>query len=75
MDSSQTPNGAPFSSQLAAVVGTTFLNDQSFPVGYRYDGWQIDGLSGIDYDRAKNVFFAVRDNSYAGGPNGRTPPR
>ena len=60
---------------LDNLSGTRFLATQTFPIGQSYAGWQIDGLSGLDYDDARNTFIAVRDNAYTGGPNGRnTPP-
>lgn len=60
---------------LDNLSGTRFLATQTFPIGQSYAGWQIDGLSGLDYDAARNTFIAVRDNAYTGGPNGpNTPP-
>ncbi|GJE69432.1 hypothetical protein CHKEEEPN_0960 [Methylorubrum podarium] len=60
---------------FAAISGTSYLSQQTFPVGQRYNGWQIDGLSGIDYDPVSNTFITERDNAYGGGgPDSRTTP-
>lgn len=57
-----------------AVCALEFLDDTIYPVGQRYQGWQIDGLSGLDYDPRSQRFIAVRDNAIAGGGGAGLPP-
>lgn len=54
----------------ANIEGMSYLNQVTFATGYRYDGWLVAGLSGIDFDAATNSFVAVRDNWISGASNG-----
>lgn len=45
-----------------------YLNQADLPVDYMYDGYQIGGLSGIDYDPVTDTYIAQSDLGADGKP-------
>lgn len=45
-----------------------YLNQADLPVDYMYDGYQIGGLSGIDYDHVTDTYIAQSDLGADGKP-------
>lgn len=45
-----------------------YLNQADLPVDYTYDGYQIGGLSGIDYDPVTDTYIAQSDFGADGKP-------
>lgn len=45
-----------------------FLGQATFPTGYIFDGTQVGGLSGIDYDRATDTYYAISDDRSQNNP-------
>ena len=39
-----------------------FLGEVQFPTGLLFDGTQVGGLSGIDYDPRQNLYYAISDD-------------
>jgi 3-phytase len=39
-----------------------FLGEVQFPTGLVFDGTQVGGLSGIDYDPRPNLYYAISDD-------------
>jgi endonuclease/exonuclease/phosphatase family metal-dependent hydrolase len=51
-----------------------FLGAASLPTGLPFEGTEVGGLSGLTYDAARGVYYAVSDDSDA-DPSGRGPVR
>ncbi|MGP1374982.1 MAG: phytase [Almyronema sp.] len=45
-----------------SVSGIEFLGEVNFATGLQFGGTEIGGLSGITYDAARNVFYALSDD-------------
>ena len=39
-----------------------FIGEATFPTGFLYEGTVVGGLSGIDYNKYKNVYYAIADD-------------
>lgn len=39
-----------------------FIGEATIPTGTMFEGTQVGGLSGIDYDRAHNFYYAISDD-------------
>lgn len=48
--------------------GLEFIGEAILPTGYQYDGTEVGGLSGIDYDAENNHFVAICDDRAQLGP-------
>ncbi|ACL56925.1 esterase-like activity of phytase family protein [Methylobacterium nodulans] len=46
----------------------SFLGQATFPTGFRADGTELGGLSGLSYDRTTDQYFAVSDDRSQFGP-------
>lgn len=44
------------------VAGIEFLGEVTLPTGAQFDGTEVGGLSGITYDKAAGVFYAISDD-------------
>jgi 3-phytase/alkaline phosphatase D len=44
------------------VTGLSFLGEVTFPTGTLFDGTTVGGLSGLTYDAADDVFYAISDD-------------
>ncbi len=45
-----------------------FIGEATFPTGYQFDGTEVGGLSGIDYDRKNNSYITISDDRAENGP-------
>lgn len=45
-----------------------FIGEVTFPTGYQYQGIEVGGLSGIDYDPASDRYIAISDDRAQYGP-------
>lgn len=60
-------------STATATAGTTplqleFIGEETFPSGYQFQGIEVGGLSGIDYDKESQRFVAISDDRAKIGP-------
>lgn len=39
-----------------------FLGQATFPTGYTFKGTEVGGLSGIDFDRGRNIYYVISDD-------------
>ncbi len=45
-----------------------FLGEATFPTGYEFEGLEVGGLSGIDYDAENDSYIAISDDRAQLGP-------
>ncbi|HZD10137.1 MAG TPA: esterase-like activity of phytase family protein [Candidatus Binatia bacterium] len=45
-----------------AVADISFLDMVTYPTGYEFAGTEVGGLSGITYDRARDVYYILSDD-------------
>ena len=46
----------------------TFLGEVTFPTGFQFQGTEVGGLSGLDFDPYSQTFYALADDRSATGP-------
>jgi len=44
-----------------ATARLRYLGQQVVPTGHRYEGTEVGGLSGLDFDAAQGLFYAISD--------------
>ena len=62
---------AAVSSQRAAhyaPIELEFIGEATFPTGYMYEGTEVGGLSGLDYDQSRGSYVAISDDRAQNGP-------
>ena len=50
------------------AIELEFIGEVTFPTGYMFDGTEVGGLSGIDYDRSRGSYVAISDDRAQNGP-------
>ncbi len=48
--------------QRRDAIGLDFLGQLTFPTGLQFEDTEVGGLSGITYDAARGVFYAIADD-------------
>jgi len=54
--------------QLGDGLTLEFIGEAVFPTGFQYSGFEVGGLSGIDYDPVSNRYIAISDDRAQYGP-------
>jgi len=52
----------------AGGTGLEFIGEATFPTGYRFRDTEVGGLSGIDYNRRRGVYYAISDDRSSTSP-------
>ena len=45
-----------------APIALRFIGEATLPGGYRFGGTEVGGLSGIDYDSKRDLYYAISDD-------------
>jgi len=45
-----------------------FIGEATFATGFRFEGFEVGGLSGIDYDKTNDRYIAISDDRAQNGP-------
>lgn len=59
------PSAVPGAGPVAAL---RFIGSVELPTGHRFDGVEVGGLSGIDYDADRDLFYVISDDRARHGP-------
>ncbi len=60
VDAELTPSAS--SADRNTVDSVSYLGQATFPTGYLFGGTEVGGLSGLTYDAANKVFYAISDD-------------
>jgi hypothetical protein len=52
----------PHTKQSRTISGLKFLGEHVIPNDFEYDSTVVGGISGIDYDSARNLFYLISDD-------------
>ncbi|MEO7761391.1 MAG: esterase-like activity of phytase family protein [Casimicrobiaceae bacterium] len=55
--------------RLGSELELTFIGQQVLPQGFHYGNTTVGGLSGLDYDAATNLYWAISDDRSEYGPS------